>query len=152
MMQKLRLSSNAIAEILNNSPWFGDFTWNQLELLAHYVMCYQADEDATIFREGDNGDTLFWVISGKIVIHKENKQLSVIEKGRSFGEMSLIDMEPRSATAVAGTECCLVAIDRRGFNELTKDKSLVALKLIMKIATLLSQRLRQTSGLLCDHL
>lgn len=51
-----------------------------------------------IFRQGEEGRSLFIVVSGRVKIHIEDRQLVVCPQGESFGEMAVFDAQPRSAT------------------------------------------------------
>jgi CRP/FNR family transcriptional regulator, cyclic AMP receptor protein len=69
-----------------------------------------------IFREGEPGDVLYIVVDGQVDVLAEGKLIETIEgPGGIVGEMALIDSAPRSATAVARTECTLVALNQEGF-------------------------------------
>lgn len=74
-----------------------------------------------IFTEGDTGNVAFIVESGEIEIWKgsesEKHRLGVISKGGIFGEMALIDGEPRMASATALTDCILIAVSEGIFQQ-----------------------------------
>jgi CRP-like cAMP-binding protein len=72
--------------------------------------------------------------------------------GRAFGEMSVIDAEPRSATLVAREPGLLMVLTGESFASLSDEHPRVALNLLQRMARSLSQRLRQTSGQLADYL
>ena len=82
----------------------------------------------------------------------EAKQIGSAGVGRIIGEMSLIDGEPRSASVVADVPTTLVVLTGEGFARLSSDVPRLAVKILLKISKLISQRLRQTSGALVDHL
>jgi CRP/FNR family cyclic AMP-dependent transcriptional regulator len=69
----------------------------------------------TVFSEGEPGDRLYVVRSGSVALSAHGTTLESVCENELFGEMALIDLEPRSATAVAETDCELVAIDKRRF-------------------------------------
>ena len=70
----------------------------------------------------------------------------------SLGEMTIVDGEPRSATAVAVASSTLAVLTQENFLLIMRDKPALSAKLLLKIAQLLSQRLRLTSGILVDYL
>tara|TARA_B100000886_G_scaffold149596_1_gene101729 strand:+ start:234 stop:593 length:360 start_codon:yes stop_codon:yes gene_type:complete len=74
-----------------------------------------------VFREGETGSTAFIVESGKVEIWKGNEterhRLGIISKGGIFGEMALIDGEPRMASATTLTDCVLVSVSEGMFQE-----------------------------------
>ena len=94
-----------------------------------------------IFREGDKADELFVIKSGHVRIQVGNRTMADLTADNIFGEMALIDSEPRSATAVAITDVELVPISEKQFLFLVTQTPYFALK-VMRI---LAQRLRVTS-------
>ena len=68
-----------------------------------------------IFREGDPGDCLYVIQDGAVDITLGNRVLKLMQPGDLFGEMSLIDGEPRSANAVARAETTLILINEEQF-------------------------------------
>ncbi|WP_426527196.1 Crp/Fnr family transcriptional regulator [Bradyrhizobium sp. McL0615] len=94
-----------------------------------------------IFREGEKADELFVIKSGYVRIQVGNRTMADLTTDNIFGEMALIDSEPRSATAVAITDVELVPISENQFLFLVTQTPYFALK-VMRI---LAQRLRVTS-------
>lgn len=94
-----------------------------------------------IFREGDAGETMYVVIEGEVdVVHKDHL-IESIGAGSVFGEMALIDHEPRSATATAKTDCKFVVVDQRRFGFMVQETPFFALE-VMKI---MADRLRRAN-------
>ena len=73
-----------------------------------------------IFREGDAPDVMFAVKEGEVSIRIGTRELETVGPNGLFGEMALIDDAPRSATALAKTDCQLVPVDRRRFEHLVE--------------------------------
>jgi CRP-like cAMP-binding protein len=94
-----------------------------------------------IFREGDEAHELFVVKSGEVRIQLGNRTLAELSANDVFGEMALIDNEPRSATALAVTDVELVAVSEKQFLFLVSQTPYFALK-VMRV---LAQRLRVTN-------
>src|SRR5215468_9323319 len=94
-----------------------------------------------IFREGDAASELFVIKSGQVRIQLGNRTLTELGPDSIFGEMALIDNEPRSATAVAITDVEIVPIGERQFLFLVGQTPYFALK-VMRV---LAQRLRATT-------
>ena len=94
-----------------------------------------------IFREGDEATELFVIKSGKVRIQLDNRTLTELGPDSIFGEMALIDNEPRSATAIAVTDVELVPVGEKQFLFLVSQTPYVALK-VMRV---LVQRLRATN-------
>jgi CRP/FNR family transcriptional regulator len=95
-----------------------------------------------IFKEGEPGDSMYIIHEGQVRIVKSvaNKEttLAVLKEGEFFGEMAIIDNEPRSASAVAQGEIKLIELDNKIFEEQIKNNP----KIIMQILRKMSQRLR----------
>ena len=94
-----------------------------------------------IFREGDEAKELFVIRSGKVRIQIGNRTVAELSADSIFGEMALIDSEPRSAAAVATTDVELVPVSEKQFLFLVSQTPYFALK-VMRV---LAQRLRVTN-------
>ena len=94
---------------------------------------------ATIFKEGDPGDKMYFVQSGDVELRVGGKPVHVIETGGFFGEMALIEDAPRSASAHAATECHLMPVDRERFATLVK----MTPDFVIEMMRTLSNRLRR---------
>ena len=96
---------------------------------------------SVIFREGEAADQLFVIKSGEVRIQIGNRTITELSAGDIFGEMALIDNEPRSATAVAMTDVELVPVSEKQFLFLVSQTPYFALK-VMRV---LARRLRATT-------
>jgi CRP/FNR family cyclic AMP-dependent transcriptional regulator len=96
---------------------------------------------SVIFREGEEAHELFVIKSGQVRIQIGNRTITELSADDIFGEMALIDNEPRSATAVATTDVELVAVSEKQFLFLVGQTPYFALK-VMRV---LAQRLRATN-------
>jgi CRP/FNR family cyclic AMP-dependent transcriptional regulator len=96
---------------------------------------------SVIFREGDEARELFVIKSGEVRIQIGNRTVTDLRADSIFGEMALIDNEPRSATAIAVTDVELVAVSEKQFLFLVSQTPYFALK-VMRV---LAQRLRATN-------
>jgi CRP/FNR family transcriptional regulator, cyclic AMP receptor protein len=93
----------------------------------------------TVFNEGEPGDCMYVVKSGLISLNLHGRQIESIGRGGIFGEMAVIDREPRSASAVAETDCELVLIDKRRFWFLVQETPYFA-EIVMRV---MADRLRR---------
>lgn len=82
------------------------------------VRAFKAGE--TIFLEGDAGTCMFAVVEGAVDIDLRGRVVERVEVGGVFGEMALIDHQPRSATARAAVDCRVAAIDEKRFLRLVE--------------------------------
>jgi CRP/FNR family cyclic AMP-dependent transcriptional regulator len=95
----------------------------------------------TIFREGEPAQELFVIKSGDVRIQLGNRTISELHSNDIFGEMALIDNEPRSASAIAVTDVELVPVSEKQFLFLVSQTPYFALK-VMRV---LAQRLRASN-------
>jgi len=96
---------------------------------------------SAIFQKGDSGDSMFVVASGEVDIVVDGKVVDQLTQGDLFGEMSLIDKQPRSADAVARTDCSVVQIDEKRFLFMTDHTPRFALQVMRLVAQRLRERM-----------
>ena len=77
-------------------------------------------EGRVVLREGEPGDHMYVVMKGELSIRIKGQVIAVAEPGDIVGEMALINVETRSATVIAETDCVLADIDRSSFDALLK--------------------------------
>lgn len=146
-----------LCTMLSESALFGDLPWADIEVLARYVQAYSAAADVVLFREGDPGSFLCLVVSGRVAIDKtdsqdEHKTVTLIGPGKALGEMAVIDGERRSAACITRVPSTLVLLTKEHFNRILAEHPGLAAQILLRLARLLSQRLRFTSGQLVDYL
>ena len=110
-------------------------------LTGNGVETWRVRAGGVIFREGEQADELFVIKSGYVRIQIGNRMVAELTADDIFGEMALIDNEPRSATAVAITDVELVPITEKQFLFLVGQTPYFALKVMRTLA----QRLRVTN-------
>jgi len=145
------------ADFLSRSRWIDNLDWKQCQEIARYSEICLAPRGAIIFQEGDSEAYLALILTGKVEVRKsdskhKDKPIGYIGPGKTVGEMSLLDGEPRSATVVANEDSYLLVLGAEEYNLLAERHPALALKIATRIAKSLSQRLRQTSGRLIDKL
>lgn len=89
----------------------------------------------TIFREGDAGQEMYGIVDGTVELRSGGKVLRTLGPDDVFGEMALIDKTPRSATAIAVTDCVLASIDQRRFLFLVQETPMFALQVMSAMAS-----------------
>ena len=127
-----------------------NFSPAEVQLLAHFMAVYRADPGVEIIREGDGGDFMLMVLEGKVEVLKRDRWnspqlLATVEGGRTLGEMSMIDGEPRFATCVAIEPALIAVLDRENLARIIVEQPLLGAKILMELVLMLSQRLRATS-------
>ena len=143
--------------MLQNSQFFGDFPSPAIETLTKYVQAYSVVAGTVIFREGDRGGFMCLLIEGAAEIFKQDikygiKRIGKIEPGKTIGEMALVDGEQRSATCVCPEASTLVMLTREQFVRIIREHPALSVDILLKLVTMMSRRLRQTSGQLVDYL
>ena len=93
-----------------------------------------------IFRTGERGDKMYVVLEGEVRLAANGRELERLGPGGVFGEIALIDSGPRSADAVATTDCRVVPIDEQWFKFLVQQTPFFSLQ-IMRV---MAERLRRT--------
>jgi len=88
----------------------------------------------TIFQEGQPGEVMYAVIEGQVDILVHGKVIYVVGPGELLGEIALIDTKPRSATALAKTDCRLVPISEKRFTFLVQQTPHFALYVMRVMA------------------
>lgn len=147
-----------IGDMLERADMFRDMTRKEVDAFAGYVQAYQAPAGVEVLREGARESYMFIVAEGRLDILKQtgkegdSRKIATVRAGKTIGEMSLLDGLPHSATAVVVEPSVLLLLTRSRFEQLLSEQPEVALKMVRKMATLMSLRLRQTSGVLIDYL
>lgn len=152
----------AITDFLIHFPFFDRLSRDELDLVANHIRIVELDPEEVLFKEGDKGDGVFFIVEGELDVIKEprsrngwgieNVVITKLSKGRALGEMSVIDKIPRSATVKAVKKSTLVSLTGSGFDLVLKDYPEIGVKILKGMAKLLSLNLRKTSSLLVDAL
>jgi CRP-like cAMP-binding protein len=96
-----------------------------------------------VFKEGQPGEVMYVVKEGEVDIIINDEPCETVGPGGIFGELALIDDKPRSATAIAKTDCKLVPIDERRFKFLVQQTPFFSIR-VMRV---LADRLRRMNVL-----
>lgn len=136
-----------IAAMLRETAFFKNLEPAELDAVTKCVVeqAYQPGE--VVIQEGVPGDALYLVVNGRVKVEKESdgKRLGLAElgPGQAFGEMSLIDSFPTSATVTALEPAVLLAIGRLDLNVLLNWNPILAAKMWRSFTEMLSFRLRE---------
>ncbi|MBK9450625.1 MAG: cyclic nucleotide-binding domain-containing protein [Bacteroidetes bacterium] len=133
-----------IVLMLKASALFSETPENTLAEVAAIVIVEQVPEGDVLFQKGDTGDCMYLIAEGEIRIGDGATIFATLGKNDFFGELALVETEPRSADAVAATDCLLLRIDQDDFYELIEDRTEVA----RGILVILAQRLRRQNEII----
>ena len=145
------------SELLDATRWSMDFSFERIKKLVRYMSVYEVPRDTVLFCEGEKKPYMVLIVKGRVDVVKFDsnrtpKKITSLGPGKTIGEMSIIDGEPRSASAVTGSDALLFVMTSEQFTSLNEALPGIGITLVLKIAKQMSQYLRQTSGRLIDHL
>ena len=137
--------------LIPNCTLLENFSSTEVRLLAHFMDVYRASPGTEVIREGDGGDFMVMILQGRIEVRKrdrwnEMQLIADVEPGRTLGEMSMIDGEPRFATCVAIEPALVAVLQRESLARIIVEQPLLGAKILMELVVMLSQRLRVTSS------
>jgi len=121
----------------------------QREQIAAHLKVVRYPQGATLFRQGDAGDFVGVVVSGKLEVKKqtefEGRQIiiAILERGAFVGELSLVDDQPRSATVSALEDAELVLLYRDALDALLQQYPQAGIAFLKGVNRILSIRLRK---------
>ena len=114
---------------------------NLAKLFEHSKHVKDYPAGSTIFAQGASRDVMYAVVAGEVDLQRGGQTFETVSTGTLLGEMAMIDKAPRSATAIAKTDCRLMPIDERRFEFMVVETPSFALH-VMRI---LVDRLRRTT-------
>ena len=134
-----------------------NFSPAEVRLLSHFMGVYRAEPGSEIIREGDGGDFMLMLIEGKVEVLKRDRWntpqlIAVVETGKTLGEMSMIDGEPRFATCMAAEATVIAVLTRENLARIIVEQPMLGAKILMELVLMLSQRLRSTGTRLLEVL
>ena len=144
-----------ISDLLRHLEFFHGYSDGHLATISRYLTRSAVPKGAVIFREGEPGSFMLFIIEGQVSIYKDSESgathlLSQQGSGVTVGEMALIDRSFSSASCVAERACDILMMTDQSLSRLVSDHPSDAYQFAMSLAKLLSTRLRQTSGELAD--
>jgi CRP/FNR family cyclic AMP-dependent transcriptional regulator len=147
---ELDIKGKSTLEILSQIDLFSGLPTGHLRRVVDIGLEEQYRSSATIFSEGEPGDKFYMVLEGAVRISRivpgmGEEALAVLRPGNYFGEMSLIDDAPRSATAMCHEKCRLFVVNRRDLEDLLFVDRDLAYELLWNWVRTLSRRLRATN-------
>jgi CRP-like cAMP-binding protein len=120
-------------------PIFRELRDDFLVRLASIMDELSFPDEHTIFAEGQEGRALYILVSGRVRVHSHDQELAQLDQGACFGEMSLFDAEPRSASITTLTECDCLMLTQQQLYEAIDETPGIAINIIR----LLSRRIRE---------
>ena len=137
--ESVRLPQDEKMRHLQKVDIFEDCTKKQLKAVAAISRVIEVPAGTTLTRLGDTGEEFFFILDGAASVEVSRRKRGKMGPGQFFGEMSLLDGDPRSATVRAETDMRLLVILRRNFQALLSEVP----ELTRNILVVLSRRLRE---------
>jgi CRP/FNR family cyclic AMP-dependent transcriptional regulator len=132
-------SRDARIRHLQRVPLFSGFNEPELRRVVELAKIFEAPAATVVTQIGEPGDSFCIIIDGAVAVRTPVGAGSELHPGDFFGEMSLLDGEPRSATIVATTDLRLLSVDRAHFWQLLDETP----DLVRGMLTILSRRVRR---------
>jgi CRP-like cAMP-binding protein len=138
--------------VLKKIPIFANMGQDELSGLAEKAIRKKFSRDTIIVSEGDDGDSLMIIVSGQVkvtLLSEDGKEiiLSILRQGDFFGEMSLLDGEPRSATVIAMKDSTLLIIQRQNFLKQIDENPGLAKAILVEMSMRIRRADRRIGGL-----
>jgi CRP/FNR family transcriptional regulator, cyclic AMP receptor protein len=145
---------------LRSHALFGGLTDEQLDYIVPLLEEVAFGDGEFVVREGGPGDRLYFICSGRVEVVKRVpadhggglRSLAVFQAGDTFGEMELIDIQPRSASVRALEPVTALALSNRSMYLLSKKDLMTFTMVVMNIAREISRRLRKMDSYVVDSL
>ena len=150
---KKKKKEEDIFTLLKKVPIFSDLTPKELAEVEKIVHQRRYKKSETIIHDGDPGLGMYIIVSGSVEIVEEDetagkKTLAKLSDGSFFGDMALLDEEPRSASAIALIDSDIMGFFRPDFLDLIYRKPKLGIKVLLALARVIGERLRHTNELL----
>jgi CRP-like cAMP-binding protein len=133
-------SQDTKADALGRCPFFADLSRGELRELAKVTEDLEVEEGKTLTREGASGSEFFVIVDGEVAVTKDGSEIRTMGEGDFFGEISLLEDRPRTATVTAKTPLRFFVLTRQNFRALLDKQP----EIDEKVTTALEERLRTT--------
>ena len=151
----LPMPEDLVIDRLERTRWAREFSFQDIAGLAEHLKACEIPRGNYIIHEGDEERFLCILLTGEAAVIKQDMQgnkaeLALMQKGAAFGEQSLFEGRRRSASVVAKTDCIVLVLTYDHLKFMEVDKPRVSCRVLFKLGTVLSERLRATSANLVD--
>ena len=153
--QRARMTTPPSVDALREIGLFGALSDDILEYLQETLPLVVCEAGDVIFREGDQAREMFVVLGGEVEILKRARRgtdtrVALLGPGDWFGEMSILDVQPRSAAVVALAPTRLLRITSEALDAVYRRDMKAYSLIVLNIARELSRRLRVADGVIAD--
>ncbi|MBU1220375.1 Stp1/IreP family PP2C-type Ser/Thr phosphatase [Myxococcota bacterium] len=141
---------NLSLDVLKDIKLFKHLNYQELVLVHNFTELRSFSPGAIIVREGDIGEELFIIVRGKVRVEINGRYIGMLADRTHFGEMALVDKQPRSATVIADTPAKILVLKKKDFFQIIRDEHRLATKLLWSFIEDLTTKLRNTTTQLRD--
>ncbi|MEO8702607.1 MAG: cyclic nucleotide-binding domain-containing protein [Kofleriaceae bacterium] len=134
--------------LLERHPLLVNLAPEQLAWLARTGEIESYNPGEAIVVEGSLGDALFLILSGQVAVHRGAQTFATLSGGEFFGEMSLVEPAPRSASVTAMSATFLFRLPHESLRDLIAEDAHAASILLVQVVKVLSERLRRANTML----
>jgi len=134
--------------LLEKHPLLVNLASDQLERIARAGEVESYNPNEPIVTEGSLGDALFLILSGQVAVHRGAQTFATLSGGEFFGEMSLVEPAPRSATVTSMQATFLFRLPHDALRQLIADDPNASAVLLVQVVKTLSDRLRRANAML----
>jgi CRP-like cAMP-binding protein len=147
--------ANRKADLLREVPLFDGLETDELSIVSVLIHVFPIDKDEVLFREGEEGQYICFVLGGCLDVIKNSEndhsiEIATLTKGRTLGEMSIVDDIPRSATIKAREYSKLASLSFADFETIINDHPTIGVKILKGLLRYLSLNMRKTTKQLAD--
>jgi PPM family protein phosphatase len=135
-------AARARAQIMESLFLFEALPFNARLRVARICEARSVQPAEVLAKEGDTGNAMFIIVQGQVEVRRNGKAIATLDAGQHFGEMSLIDERPRSATVTSQGPGSVMIIRRDALMELCQREPGLGNQVLMSLATSLVHRLR----------
>ncbi|HVY48554.1 MAG TPA: cyclic nucleotide-binding domain-containing protein [Minicystis sp.] len=140
------VDGGAKMDLLEQLPLFHHFTYKERAAMLGVAHDRTFEQGETIVAEGSTGEELFVVVRGRVVVEKGGVEIAALGAGGHFGEMGLVESQPRSATVRALEPTRVLGFAQADVMNLMRREQGIAVKLLWSLVQVLSQRLRTANA------
>ncbi|WP_241697098.1 cyclic nucleotide-binding domain-containing protein [Mariprofundus sp. KV] len=146
---------DAIVEMTQVIPLFDNFDPLQLRVIVSHMQIVRLEAGECLFSEGEEGDETGFIVSGRVKVFKQTQGgqhalVSTLSRGRSIGEMAMIDSYCRSATAITSEPTTMLTLKRKHFDQIVAVDSHTGFAFMKALARVVCLHLRRTSNQYAD--
>lgn len=148
---ELRKNKDALIYALEQISFFDDLVKAELGILMKYMSLYELKSGEFLFKEGEMGRYVSFVVEGRLDVLKKSVAateivITSVTKGYSIGDMSLLDETPRSASIRARSKSTLAILPQNAFKLILKKHPSIGIKILVGFGRFQTENLRKTSN------